>query len=625
MRGRQRAHSRLIAADATKRRRRTANSQSLSDGTLRPLLYVAAAALLLTILSSAQAVIVPLVLAAMMGFILTPPVAFLERAGIRRALSVALVVLVALGVLGGFGYTLSRQFNDFATHLPQYTAPIESKLATLRATRKGAIGQIQDTVGKVSHELNTQETANPAAARDDVQPVLVVPGDTEHLRSMLEPFIRPIATAVIVLILTIFVLAQREDLRNRLIRLAGRGRITVTTRTLDEAGQRISRFLFTQAVINAIFGVVVALGLLFIGVPYALLWGMSAGCLRFVPYLGTILGMSMPAALAFVGSDGWTPTIETLALFSVAGAFTTYAAEPLLIGARTGTSSIALLVSAMFWTWLWGPVGLLLSAPITMCLVAIGKHVPEMEFLTVLLGDTPPLGAEIVFYQRLLADDKDEAREIFDQELSKAAREIVFDRVVVPTLLRADRHRLRGEILPARRQFVLDSILEALRDGAESRQQNRLSAREGSVPPPRLLGIPSRTDSDALALEMLTQLLDETLALTQLPTGMLASDVLRAISETAPDVVCIAALPPGGLRHARYLCKQVHNRFPRVPIWVLRVGIRSNPLELTRQLMSDGAHQVVTSFADAAIQVAQLIRDTAQPPAQLASSADPLE
>jgi predicted PurR-regulated permease PerM len=231
-------------------------------------------------------------------------------------------------------------------------------------------------------------------AHTDVQPVSIVPSqpnDVEALRLILEPTLTPVATAGIVLILSTFMLVGREDLRNRLIRLVGSGRVTVTTRMLDEAGHRISDFLFTQSLINGAFGICIAGGLLLIGVPYALLWGVVAALLRFVPYLGSLLALLMPAALAFVGSPGWGPAVETVVLFLGLDAVTAYAVEPVVIGTNTGLSSLALLISAMFWTWLWGPVGLVLSAPLTVCLTAVGKHVPGMEFLAILLENETPI------------------------------------------------------------------------------------------------------------------------------------------------------------------------------------------------------------------------------------------
>jgi len=346
----------------------------------------------------------PLALAVLLAFLLIPPAAMLERAGLRRGASVAIVVLVVLVGLGAFGYALSRQFTDLATHMPQYSASIRTKLAALRGARRGALTQIEETVKQAGHDLNKQEMAAhppaidaPGPVRKDVQPVVVLPtppDDAELLRATWQPFAKPFATALTVLVLTIFILAQQEDLRSRLIRVGGPERVAMMARILDEAGQRIRRFLFSQSLINGAFGVLIALGFLLIGIPYALLWGVTAAVLRFVPYLGTTIAMVLATGLTLVQADGWARPIETLVLFWVAGLIA-YVLDPIVNGTRTGTSSFALLFAAIFWTWLWGPVGLLLSTPITVCLLAVGKHVPGMEYLVVLLADEPtPVAAD---------------------------------------------------------------------------------------------------------------------------------------------------------------------------------------------------------------------------------------
>ena len=383
-------------------------SSSLPSGGLRLLLYIAGAALLVTVLSLARAVLMPFALAVLLAYVLNPPVALLERAGLRRLGSVALVLLMVLSGIALFGYTLSRQFNDLASHMPQYSVAIRSRLAALRETRKGAITQIQDSVRKAGEDLDKQEIAEhppvvqaPGPVRKDVQPVVIVPnqpGDADLLRATWEPFMRPAATAGIVLILTAFLLVQHESLRERLIQLAGPRWSAVTTRTVDHAALQMGRFLFSQSLINATFGLFITVGLLLIGIPYALLWGVTAGFLRFVPYLGTTIAMLVPAGLALVQSDGWTRTIETLALFWAAG-LSAYVLDPIVNGSRTGTSSFALLVSAIFWTWLWGPPGLLLSTPITVCLVAVGEHVPGMRFLSVMLADAPSGDSRLIYEQ----------------------------------------------------------------------------------------------------------------------------------------------------------------------------------------------------------------------------------
>jgi predicted PurR-regulated permease PerM len=596
---------------------------------LTPLLYVAMVALLVTILSHGQAVLVPVALAVMLTFILTPVVKALERRSLPRIVAVAVVIVLTLGVVGGSGYVLSRQFNDLAAQFPHYAATIKQKFATLRASRTGAIANIQRTIDKVSHELDSQEMETEKKDRPkadgkalevqkNVQPVLMVPSeptDVERFWGLVEPVFAPLARVGIVLVLTIFMLSQREDLRNRFIRVVGQGRVTLTTRTMDEAGQRISRFLLTQSVINAGFGLIVAVALFWIGVPYAILWGVTAALLRFVPYVGSLLAMLLPTALAFVLFDGWSRTLATLGLFLSLDAVTANVIEPLLIGHHTGVSSLALLVSALFWTWLWGPVGLVLSTPLTVCLAVLGKHVPRLELLAVLLGDEPALETDISFYQRLLAGDEDEASEIVEQQLQTTSQEQVFDEVLVPTLLLAERDRVREAISESEQQFVLRAtrdIVQHMAD-AQARADKAASAANGTASPagtPRghIVGVPARTLGDQVALEMLSQLFDPfTCEIEQLSTATLASEVLMAVEKGSPDLICITALPPGGLTQARYLCKRLRTRFPEVRIVVVRPGVPVDTDKSSQRLTEAGANTVATSLTEARTQATQLL------------------
>jgi len=594
-----------------------------------PFLHVATVALLVTILSHGQAVLVPLALAVMLTFILTPVVTALERCRLSRIAAVAVVIALTLGIVGGLGYVFSRQFRDLATQLPHYSDTIKQKFATLRASRKGAIADIQKTVDEVSHELDKQEVEKEKQGGDkadkkaldvqkNIQPVLVVPSeptDVERFRGMVAPLFEPLATVGIVLVLTIFMLIQREDLRNRFIRLVGQGRITLTTRTLDEAGQRISRFLLTQSIINAGFGVIVAAALFWIGVPYAILWGVTAALLRFVPYVGSLLAMLLPTALAFVLFEGWARTLATLGLFLTLDAVTANVIEPLLIGHHTGVSSLALLVSALFWTWLWGPIGLVLSTPVTVCLAVLGKHVPRLEFLSVVLGDEPALETDISFYQRLLAGDEDEASEIIEQQLQTMSREQVFDEVLVPALLLAERDRVREEISESEQQFVLQTTRNIVQNIADSRARadKAAGAANGTASPAgkpqgHIVGVPARTPGDQVALEMLSQLFDPfTCEIEQLSTATLASEVMMTVEQESPDLICITALPPGGLTQARYLCKRLRTRFPEVRIVVVRPGVPSDTDKGGQRLIEAGADKVALSVTEARTQATQLL------------------
>ncbi|HEV8711674.1 MAG TPA: AI-2E family transporter [Candidatus Binatia bacterium] len=596
-----------------------------------PLLYVAAVTLLVFLLVQAKTVLVPVALAMLLAFILTPVVEALERRRVPRLVAVAAVVLVALGVIGGFGYVLSRQLNDLAAKLPHYSTSIREKISALRVSRGGTIANIQKTVDEVSRELDEQQQPQTEQAlpggktvdvKKDVQPVLIVANEStsvQRLQAMLEPVFEPLATAGIVLVVVIFMLMQREDLRNRFIRLVGQARLTLTTKMLDEVERRISRFLLTQSVINAGFGTVVTAGLWWIGVPYAALWGVSAAFLRFVPYLGSSLALLLPTALAFLLFEGWWHAVATLSLFLMLDALTAYVIEPLLIGHNTGVSSLALLLMALFWTWLWGPIGLLLSTPLTVCLAVLGKHVPQLEFLAVLLGDEPALEAEVSFYQRLLAGDEGEAKEIVEQNLRRISPTQVFNEVLVPALILAAADRGRKEISEAEQNFVLRKIREIVQRlggtpaGGEKVYRTEAEAPLPDIPHAYILGIPARSEGAQITLDMLCQLL-EPLKVRRVSKATLASEVIALVYQQVPDLICITALPPGDVAHARYLCRRLRTQFPHLQILVVCPGLQEDPaLEMQaviRRLTEAGADKVAMSVTEARALIPQMLSPT---------------
>jgi predicted PurR-regulated permease PerM len=542
--------------------------------------YLFAIALLVSILSRGQDVIVPIALAVFIAFVLSPAVDALERR-VPRVAAIGLVLTLALALVGGFAFVLTAEFRDVAAQAPQYSKSIKGKLATLRLTRTGAIADIQKTVDDASRELDKQAGAAQSAGRatrdsTSAQPVVVVPAeptDVERLRTILTPVVEPLLEAVVVIILVIFMLMQREDLRNRLIRMVGKGRVTLTTRTLGEAGRRISRFLLTQSLINAGFGVIVTAGLFAIGVQYALLWGVAAAFLRFVPFLGAILAMVMPAAVAAVQFEGWWPTVETIVLFIGLDLVVANVVEPVLIGRHTGVSSLALLASALFWTWLWGPIGLLLSTPITVCLAVLGKHVPQLALLGVLLGDEAALEPEITVYQRLLAGDEDEANEIVEAALGTSTLAEVLDDVLLPAIVRSARDCAADDITEADHASVLRATTDIVHRLGEADVAVAVDATALAVTAPVqvVIGVSARNAVDELAVEMLGQLLDASrYRMQRASTVTLVSELAAAVDGAGAAVVCIAALPPGGLTHARHLCKRLRARFPQQSIILLR-------------------------------------------------------
>ena len=411
---------------------------------------LAIGALVVAILARGRAVLLPIAFAAVLAFILSPPMRWLERR-ISTVPALALVLLLAAGTLGGAGLVLVREFDDLSTQLGKYTESMRRKLSALQAGGSGPVARVEVMIARVADGLEKR------AAPDDV-PMQVMPARPSratHLWDLARPLAEPVITVLFVVVLCVFMLGRRDDLRSRLIRLVGTGNVTATTRALDEGARRITRLLRDQAMINLLFGSVVGLGLYFIGIPYFVLWGAVAALSRFIPYLGAIASMLVPTALAFAIFPGWTRAFLTVGLFVGMDLITAYAIEPVLIGYRTGVSPVALLVSAFFWAWIWGPAGLALAIPITVGLAVLGRHVPALAFLAVLLGDDPAIGPELGFYQRLLARDEAGAAEIARATMGETGTAGLMDEVITPALVLAARDLGREEISSDDHAFIV--------------------------------------------------------------------------------------------------------------------------------------------------------------------------
>lgn len=578
----------------------------------RPAFYwLATVVLLIAILARGQEVLIPLVLAMVIAFALSPLVKMVERK-LGRGLAVALVVLVTLASVSAFGFLLKSQLVDLSAQMTKYSDSIRKKMQDLRGDSGSGLSGLSKAVDKVALEMDEKVAENR-----DARPVKLVPaGSTafERLEATVLPVFEPLAKALIVLVLVIFLLIQREDLRDRFIRLAGRRNVTLTTRTLDEAGERISRFLLLQSAINAGFGIVIALGLWGFGIPYPALWGFVAAILRFVPFVGSLLAMVMPTMLAFALFEGWWQTGATLGLFVALDVIAAYAVEPVVIGKKTGVSSMAMLVSAIVWTWLWGAAGLVLSTPLTVCLVVLGKHVPRLQFLSVLLSDEPALDPDLVFYQRLLAGDEDEAGEILEKALRTLSREQMLDAVIIPALVMAEHDRGTDVIAEADHVYFMHATLTLVEHQTAAQvtataaaEKDRL-ADTAALPRRRILGVPARNEADELVWEMLRQLFDTTrFDVQSLSADTLVSEVIAAAEESTPDLICVTSVPPGGLVHVRHLCKRLAARLPELRILVIRPGVTGiAQQDAAQKLIEEGATDVAFTLAEARTRVDQL-------------------
>jgi predicted PurR-regulated permease PerM len=558
--------------------------------------------LIVAVLSRAEAIFVPLALAIVVAFALGPPVRLFERV-LGRVAAVVVVVSVALGAVAGFSYLLERQVVDLSAELTKYSDSIQRKMISLRGSEGSGLGGLSKSVDRVVRNLDEQVEADRGA-----RPVRVVPAEAtamERIGSALAPVMEPVARAGIVLVLVIFFLIKREDLRDRFIRLVGRGHVTLTTRALDEAGQRIGQFLAQQSAINGTFGLVIGAGLLGIGIPYAPLWGFAAAVLRFVPFIGILFAMAVPAALAFAQFPGWWQLVATLGLFLGLDLVVGYVVEPVVRGAKTGVSSVAMLGCAIFWSWLWGPVGLVLSTPLTVCLAVLGKHVPRLSSLAVMLDDKPALEDQLVLYHRLLSGDEEEAQELLDKRFHQKASAKVFDDIIIPALLLADRDRAHGEITESDYQHVVRSI-RALADTAPG------ASGDAAAPAPqgenrrvkRVVGVSARTVTDETIWEMLAQLVDpakvhlESVGSSYLASELTSGEPMGGL-QGRPDLVCVISVPPGGLAQARYICRRLRTKLPQTPIVVIRPGAQARAEESSQRLTEDGAGQVCFTLEEA--------------------------
>lgn len=570
-----------------------------------------AAVLIIASLYWAQAVLIPIAVSVLLTFLLTPVADSLERLGLGRVFSVILIVILAFSFLAAVGWIVTLQLTSIANELPTYSQNMKRKIADIRGAGKGgALEKVQKTAEEVKKELEKKDEA----ARVQPKPrEVVVQGEQSStfwpLPLDIAPVFERLASGGLAIVLVIFMLVQREDLRNRLIRLIGYGHLTLTTKALEEAGQRISRYLLMQSIINTSFGIAVGIALYFIGLPYALLWGFLAGMLRFIPYVGPWAATIMPGALSLIVFEGWMWPALVVAVFLVLELVNNMILEPLLYGESAGVSEVGLLIAVAFWTWLWGPVGLILATPLTVCVVVLSKYVPRLDFINVLMSDEPVMKSHISYYQRLLAGDQDEAAEIVEEHLENHPFEETCDEVMVPTLNYAKRDRALGRLAENDEQFIFQAtreILEALNGlQPEPSSPAAMIKRDPTTPRVRILGCPARDDADELALLMFWHLLDSArYDLVRLPVETLASEFIDQIAEKGPSLVCISSLPPGGLAQTRYLCKRLRNRFPDLKIIVGRWGTRSE--NNWTSLLAAGADKVGTTLVETRDQVIQL-------------------
>jgi predicted PurR-regulated permease PerM len=561
---------------------------------------VVVGAILVAALFYGREVLMPFALALLLSFLVAPLVRRLQRWNIPRLPAVFAVVVLSFLLIGVIGWFVTTQLVDLAGRLPQYQENIHSKLLALHAPGGGLLDKTSIMVRQLSQDVNGS-TPSTSLAKTGSGPVPVVVQAPERtafdmLRDLAGSVIGPLGTAAVVIILVIFMLIQFEDLRDRFIGLIGTGRLHATMTALDDAGGRIGRYLSMQILVNVSYGIPIAIGLHFIGLPNPLLWGVLAGILRFVPYIGPAIGAAMPALIAFAVDPGWSMVLMTLALFLTLELLIANVLEPWLYGHSAGLSALTIVGAALFWTLIWGPIGLLLSTPLTVCLVVLGRHVPEAEFLSVVLGNEQALPSEARFYQRMLAMDQDEAEEVAQEFLTTGSLADLYDRLLVPALSLAEGDRNRGALDDAQKRFFIENtraLVERLPHVAPAEEAG------AEVTAGIVAIVPAHDESDELAGAMLAQLLAQAGATgLVLPSNALIDDQLGTVAALNAPVVCISAVPPSALMHAAYACKRIRTKCPDVRIVVGLWSLGADVARLRARLPDDLATDLIISLKE---------------------------
>lgn len=583
--------------------RAMARTLPVSDGpAASPQTLMLATALVVVTLYYGADLLVPMALAILLTFVLAPIVRHLERWRLGRIPSVLVVVALVFAGITGFGMVVGGQLADLANNIPNYQQNLKEKIANLRTSlggesdEDGVVHRVTEALENLQDELQrtTREAVKPSSGNSssgeqpkretiNEEPMLVrvegqQQGPVRILTEILGPVLAPLATAGMVLVLTIFMLLEREDLRDRVIKLVGANDLNRTTEALSDAGDRVSRYLLMQVIVNVTYGIPVGIGLWLLGVPNPVLWGMLAIVLRFIPYVGPFISAAFPILLSFAVAPGWTLPLMTIALFVIIELFSNNVVEPWLYGSATGLSALAIIIAAIFWTALWGPVGLLLATPLTVCVVVLGRHVPSLAFLEVMLGDKPVLPDDVKVYQRLLARDPLEAAEVVELRLADEDFVTVADAILLPALGHAEVDRQRRTLTQEGRANIAEGmadVLEELDDVGEPRMTDRneddtVTGDNAPVPAQSdacLLCIGARNDLDTAAAGLIADIAERHgLRAELIQTDRQAPRQIAMLNVRGVSAIAVSCLNQLSLPNALRLVRRLHQRFGDVPI-----------------------------------------------------------
>ena len=600
-------------------------------------LRLATLVIVVAVLRVADDVLIPIAFAVLLAFLLSPLVVRLVRLGLPKGMAIVITVSVAFAAIGGIGWIVTSQAIALVRELPNYEENLRQKIAELKRPQSPEVmtrmsGMVENLRREIKSAAPDQPTTPSQPGEVKPVPVEVKPTEPtpwELARDIVRPFLRPLGVAGSVIVFVVAMLFQREDLRDRFMRIVAAGKLNVATQALDDAAGRVSRYLGMQLIVNAAYGIPIGLGLFWIGIPNALLWGLLATLLRFIPFIGPWIAALFPIALAVAVDPGWTMLLYTLGLFVVMELISNNVIEVVLYGASTGISNLALLVAAVFWTWVWGPAGLVLSTPLTVCVLVLGNYVPGMSFLSMLLGSQPALEPPAQFYQRMLSMESEDMYDVAAKFIGEHSVEEFYEEIFVPALLMSERDRHSGTLPEVRQRFIFqashDLIEELERQDEIARleaagQETRAEMAEASHPVmPEVLGFPARDEADEVVAHMLVHLLQRRgIAAAVKPVAAPLDEPLAAVAQSKIQATFISALPPSAVSAARNVCRRIRQRCPHAPV-VVAMWCHATPLpDLRQRLAAYRPTEVVTSMSDAIAQIEKALgrRQDAPPPTQ---------
>ncbi len=580
--------------------------------------------LVIAVLRVADDVMIPIALAFLLAFLLSPLVVRLTRWKLPRNLAITLTAGLAFVAIGLAAWQITNQAVALVGELPGYEKNLHRKISTLKQPQiSGTLSRAFTTLGQMWTELQATASSTPTATTNEsaarIQAIQVKATDRtpfELAGQIIGQLFRPLGTAVIVMVFVVAILFQREDLRSRFIRVVSGGHLNIATEAVDDAAQRVSRYLLAQLLVNTCFGITIGLGLWAISVPHAPLWGLLATILRFIPFLGPVIAGSFPIVLSIAVDPGWTMLFWTAGLFVAAELITANVVEVLFYGTKTGISTLALLVAAVFWSWLWGIAGLFLSTPVTVCLLVLGQYVTGLKFLSVLLGSEPPLRPSAQFYQTMLSMNQEEMFDIATDYVGQHSITAFYDDVFVPALLMSEVDRHNGVLAEVRQKFIIESGRELIDELGQRSDATRIreglpsgdfsaAARMSFVP--TIIGVPARDEADELVGLMLAHLLRENGLTVNVVSAAAQPETYQDLLKPDGITAFVSALPPSTLSAAGRACRRIKQENSSAKVLVGVWSSEAKPDELKRRLEPAGVDEIVTRLSEATVQIKNVL------------------